>query len=134
MTNQELIDKAIETINPQSSGNMNAGWVACALLTEQWDVFIGVCIDTRCSMWFCAEHNAAWSMITAWHTSISKIVAVRKNNESYQFLAPCGRCREFMYQINHDNLQTHIIINKDKVVTLQELLPYHNREQDFVIN
>ena len=35
----------------------------------------------------------------------------------------CGRCREFMYQINHDNLKTQVLL-KSGTVTLEALLPH----------
>jgi cytidine deaminase len=37
---------------------------------------------------------------------------------------PCGRCREFIYRINYDNLDTEILVDDNKVVKLSEILPY----------
>jgi len=42
-----------------------------------------------------------------------------------KILPPCGRCREFIKQVDNDNLQAEVIL-KDKVVKLEELLPYNN--------
>ena len=39
-------------------------------------------------------------------------------------LPPCGRCREFMYQINSDNLEADVIIGENKVIKLKKLLPH----------
>jgi len=56
-----------------------------------------------------------------------KIVAVWKDeNEDIYILAPCGRCREFMYQINKQNLNTDVILEKNEVVKLNELLPFYD--------
>jgi len=44
-------------------------------------------------------------------------------------LPPCGRCREFMYQIDRNNLDTEVIISDTKTVTLRELLPYCGPEK-----
>jgi cytidine deaminase len=50
-----------------------------------------------------------------------KIVAVGRNGK---ILPPCGRCREFMYQINNENLEAEVLVAENKVVKLEELLPY----------
>ena len=116
----ELIEIAKNTINPRTlSDGCDAGGVAAALVTNKGNVYKGVCIDTVCSMGFCAEHAAIAAMITAGESRIDKIVAVYENG----VVAPCGRCREFMYQINHDNLSTKIML-KTGEVTLRELLPH----------
>lgn len=43
--------------------------------------------------------------------------------EGGKIISPCGKCREFLYQMNHKNLQCEIMIGKDKIVTLRDLLP-----------
>ena len=61
-------------------------------------------------------------MITAGESSIAKIVAVWGDGV---VLPPCGRCREFMYQIDSSNLtNTEVILGENKVVKLKELLPH----------
>lgn len=60
-------------------------------------------------------------MIMAGESSISKIVAVCGD----VVLPPCGRCREFMYQIDHTNLSnTDIILGANRTAKLKELLPH----------
>ena len=55
---EELIDLARKTLNPRElSDSASAGSVAAALLTDKGNVYTGVCIDTPCSMGFCAEHG-----------------------------------------------------------------------------
>ena len=81
------------------------------------------------SMGFCAEHNAIGSMITAGESRIKKIVAVWKDKKNKIYiLHPCGRCREFMRQTNKQNMETEVILAKNRTVKLKELLPY---EDDF---
>jgi cytidine deaminase len=84
-------------------------------------VYVGVCIDTACGMGFCAEHAAIASMITAGESKIITIVGV---NSDGKIIPPCGRCREFIYQINDDNGETRVIL-RNKVATLSLLLPEH---------
>lgn len=117
---RELTKIATDTLNPvMLSESSAAGSVAAALLTDKGNVYKGVCIDTPCSMGFCAEHAAIAAMITAGESRIVKIVAVSDRNG---VIPPCGRCREFMYQVNHANLSTEIRL-KDTIATLDSLLP-----------
>lgn len=103
------------------------GGVGSALVTEEGNIYTGVCIDTSSSMGFCAEHNAVGSMITAGEYKIEKIVAVWKDKKGDVYiLSPCGRCREFTYRTNKENLETDVILAEDKVVKLKELLPYYD--------
>lgn len=116
----KLTEIARETLNPRRlSDSSYAGSVAAALLTEDGNIYKGVCIDTPCSMGFCAEHAAIAAMITEGENRIVKLVAV---SSEAGIVPPCGRCREFMYQINHENLNCAIRL-KDKTVTLNCLLP-----------
>lgn len=127
MTNDELINKAIAVINPKTIGNAEMWGVGCALLTDRDTIFTGVCIDTICSMGFCAEHNAIGTMITQQEYVIKKIVAVKRNEKGEVcILTPCGRCREFMYQINKENLETEVLLERDKSEKLKNLLPYYD--------
>ncbi|MGN0478806.1 MAG: cytidine deaminase family protein [Hominenteromicrobium sp.] len=121
MTFEELTKIAEETLNPRELGEgAYAGSVAAALVTDQGNVYRGVCIDTSSSMGFCAEHAAIAAMITAGESRIQKIVAVC---DGVGVVSPCGRCREFMYQINRENLRTQVCL-KSGVVTLEALLPH----------
>lgn len=103
------------------SDNASAGQVGCALATEKGKVFVGVCIDTPCGMGFCAEHNAIGTMITEGESAIATIVAV---NYHGNVLPPCGRCREFIYQVNPANAHTRVLLG-ERVATIEELLPDH---------
>lgn len=94
--------------------------VGAAILTVTGNVYLGVNIDTSCSMGFCAEHSAAAAMITAGESEIAKLIAVRGE----KIIPPCGRCRQFLSQLNEKNANAEVMVLKDKVVTLAELLPY----------
>ena len=66
VTFDELYQSAKQVVNPrQLSTRANAGSVGAAILSISNTIYVGVCIDTTCSMGFCAEHAAAASMITA---------------------------------------------------------------------
>jgi cytidine deaminase len=75
-------------------------------------------------MGFCAEHAAAAAMITAGESRVLKMVAV---NWDGRILPPCGRCREFISQLDDDNLQAEVLVADRVIVMLDELLPYNWR-------
>ena len=127
MTTNEIIQAARKYLQPRKPDD-TTGDVACALLSEKGNMFYGVCIDVGCGIGFCSEHGAIAAMITAGERRISKIVAVWGVNK-VTVLPPCGRCREFMYQIDKKNLNTSVIISETKEVTLKELLPHCEPEK-----
>jgi len=126
MTFEELYQRARAVVNPRRlSDEAESGGVGAALLTEQGHVYVGVCIDTACSMGFCAEHAAAAAMVTAGESRVLKMVAVGWDG---RVMPPCGRCREFISQLNDGNRDARVMVAEGTVVTLRELLPYDWRE------
>jgi len=122
MSFEELFEIALHTLNErQISRSSRAGSVAAAILTDKGNVYKGVCIDTPSSLGFCAEHAAIAAMITAGETRIVKLVAVGAAKKA---LAPCGRCREFISQIDDENYKCEVMLDGGKIVTIDELLPY----------
>ena len=71
-------------------------------------------------MGLCAENVAVSNMIINGESVIKKLVAVYQGGK---IISPCGKCREFLYQINHKNLDCEIMLNINKIVTLRDLLP-----------
>jgi len=122
MTFDELYQLAKSVLNPRRlSDSAESGGVGAAILTGNGKVYTGVCIDTSSGMGFCAEHAAAAAMITAGESRVVKMVAV---NWDGKVLPPCGRCREFISQLHPENFKAEVMVTTEKVVTLQELLPY----------
>jgi len=123
LTNSELISQALTYLYPRDLDHDNsAGGVACALLSGSGKLYFGVCMDIGSGIGFCAEHSAIAALITAGETRIAKIVAVAGGGV---VLPPCGRCREFMYQINGANLlETDVVMSPAKSLKLRALLPH----------
>lgn len=116
----ELYQAALEVLQPRRiSPDVEAGGVAAALVTDQGNVYRGVCIDTSCSMGFCAEHAAIAAMLTAGENRVEKNVAV---NWDKHILPPCGRCREFLLQLG--NPETLVLVAENTAVPVKDLLPY----------
>lgn len=119
-----MIGAAAGVINPKMVGDRLFGDVGCALVTAGGNVYRGVCIDTASGTGFCAEHGAIAAMVTAGEYRIRKIVAVWKDEAGVAYvLPPCGRCREFIRQIDEDNLETDVVLGKNETSKLRDLLP-----------
>lgn len=118
----DLVAQARAILNPRRLSDVaEAGGVGAALLAADGRVFTRVCIDTACSMGFCAEHAAAAAMVTAGQNRVLKMVAVDWDGA---VLPPCGRCREFISQLHADNLAAEVLVAADTVLTLRDLLPH----------
>ena len=65
-------------------------------------------------------------MVTAREYKIARIVAVWRSEEGARHvLPPCGRCREFIRQIDPANLDTEVVLNRTSSARLRELLPHN---------
>jgi cytidine deaminase len=105
------------------------GSVGAALESEGGRIYTGVSIDTSSSMGFCAEPNPIGSMVTAGESVIKRIVAVWRDERGVaRVLPPCGRCREFMFQVDGRNLDTEVIVGPGRSVKLREILPLAGSE------
>lgn len=126
ITNDDLIERATAVVKPTRVGDRLFADVGAALVTDAGNVYAGVCIDTGSGTGFCAEHSAIAAMVTAGEYRIERIVAVWKDEAGDAVIVPpCGRCREFIRQIDPANLESSVILAHDKVVKLKDLLPYH---------
>jgi len=123
ITNKELIEKAKLVIKPKKTvvGKLIAD-IGAALVTNKGNIYLGVCIDTQEGSGICAERTAIAAMVTAGEYEIKKIVAVWTDGT---IVPPCGKCREWIWQIHKNNWNTEVIVRKNKIVKLKDLLPYH---------
>ena len=101
--------------------HFSAGGVGAAIRTADGNIYTGICIDIACGLGFCAEVAAVAEMLKNRETHIKSVVAV----SGEKILAPCGRCREMMAQVDVRNLECKVIVAEDKEVLLKELLPRH---------
>lgn len=121
----DLIDMAMSLVNPRRlSPTVEAGSVGCVLISGSDALYRGVCIDTACSLGFCAEHTAIGAMITAGESRIKTIVAV-SHRDGGRVALPCGRCRELIWQVDARNRDTRVLVGPGEAVALSDLLPRH---------
>lgn len=126
LSSSELIARAQAVLNPHHVGDRLFGNVGCALVTAAGNVYCGVCIDTGSGTGFCAEHAAIAAMVTRGEYEISRIVAVWRSEQGLlHVLPPCGRCREFIRQIDPANLDTDVMLGRESSARLRELLPFN---------
>ncbi len=132
MTNDDLIRMAARVLKPHYTPDGRLfGDVAATLVTDRATIYSGVCIDTGSGTGFCAEHAAIAAMVTAGEYRIAKIVAVWRDEHdgTLAVLPPCGRCREFIRQVDAANLDTEVVLGRTSVLKLKDLLPYHDWPQ-----
>lgn len=99
--------------------SLTAGAVAAALVTEAGNLYTGINLDLACGIGFCAEHSAVAEMLKQRETVIRRIVAV----DEERIVAPCGRCRELLVQVDKRNMDCVVLLPDGVAVTLRELLP-----------
>ena len=120
----KLYDAAKQVLNPREISKMiEAGGVAAAIESTSGKIYVGVCVDTACTLGICAERNAIFHMITNGENAIRRVIAI---NRTGKVIPPCGACREFMTQLMPDSYRTveiMMVYETNKVVTLGELTP-----------
>jgi len=122
-----LIASAEAVLNPHTVDDRGFGDVGCTVVTKAGNQYSGVCIDTSSGTGFCAEHAAIAAMVTAGEYEIAKIVAVWRDDQgALHVVPPCGRCREFIRQIDPANLDTEVVLSQTSSAPLRDLLPHSN--------
>ena len=100
----KLYDAAKQVLKPREISKMiEAGGVAAAIESISGKIYVGVCVDTACTLGICAERNAIFHMITNGENAIRRVIAI---NHAGKPLPPCGACREFMTQLMPDSYRT----------------------------
>ena len=119
----DLYNAAKAVLKPRKvSSIIEAGGVAAAIESASGKIYVGVCIDSACTLGICAERNAIFNMITNGENSIKKVVAIKDGKAG----APCGACRELMTQLmpeNYKDIEIMLDYESNKIVTLGELTP-----------
>lgn len=120
----ELYDAAKKVLRPRDvSKIIEAGGVAAAVESISGNIYVGVCVDTACTLGVCAERNAMFHMITNGENAIKRVIAIDRDGKA---IPPCGACREFMTKLmpeNYRDIEIMMDYENGRVVTLAELTP-----------
>ena len=116
---KELIDIAGQTINNCFDDKKWLHTVGCALKTKSGKIYTGVNVDGIHGS--CAEIVAIGNAISCGEKEFELIVAVYGKNGEQKILAPCGNCRQIMYEIDKT---IKVILDKNTAKAITELLPY----------
>ena len=120
---KDLYEVAKSKINPRKiSPFIEAGEVSSAILTENGNVYTGVCIDTASTLGMCAERNAIANMITNGENKIIKLICCFSDG---RIGIPCGACREYLMQLYKDSGNIEILLNIEtmETVKLKDMIP-----------
>jgi len=118
----ELCGRAEAALDPHDLGDFYVADVGCAVVAASGSVYTGACIGGQLGL--CAEQSAVSAMVSQEPPRIIKLVAVwRDSSGGLHALPPCGRCREFLRLMSQDNLEADVILGRDHVVKLKDLLP-----------
>ena len=116
--------EAKKVLNPRNISDLvEAGGVAAAIEAGSGKIYVGVCVDTACTLGVCAERNAIFSMLTNGENTIQRVLAIGRDGKA---MAPCGACRELMTQMmpgRYRDVQIMLDYDANRVVTLGTLTP-----------
>ncbi len=120
----EMYQAAKKVLKPRDvSKIIEAGGVAAAVESASGKIYVGVCVDTACTLGICAERNAIFNMITNGEDEIKRVIAISSEGKA---MPPCGACREFMTQLmpeNYKKIEIMMDYEENRVVTLDKLTP-----------
>ena len=121
---KDLYAAAKAVLNPRQVSKMiEAGGVAAAIEAVSGKIYVGVCVDTACTLGVCAERNAIFNMLTNGETELRRVLAIGGRGKA---LPPCGACREMMAQLmpeKYREVEVMLDCESGRVVTLGELTP-----------
>ena len=121
---KDLYAAARAVLNPREvSKFVEAGGVAAAIEAGSGEIYVGVCVDTACTLGICAERNAIFNMLTHGESTIRRVVAIGRNGKA---MPPCGACRELMTQLTpgaYQDVEIMLDYEQNRVVTLGSLTP-----------
>lgn len=120
----ELYDAAMKVLKPRNvSSIIEAGGVAAAVESTSGHLYVGVCVDSACTLGICAERNAIFNMITNGEDAIRRVIAINREGKT---IPPCGACRELMTQLMPETYRSVEIMmdyTNGRIATLGDLTP-----------
>ena len=113
MDRDALVSKAAALVGEfeLTKPSITAGGIGAALETAGGMFYTGINLDLACGIGFCAEHSAVAEMLKSRETVVRRIVAVNEE----RIVAPCGRCREMLVQVDARNLDCEVTASQRRV-------------------
>ncbi len=124
MTNiiSTMLEQAL-AVMPRAYAPYSKFHVAACIRSDQDELFTGVNVENMSyGLTFCAEANAIGHLIAAGHRHIKDVVVVANSNE---LCAPCGACRQRLFEFSLPETQIYLCNDKGVLQShlLDELLP-----------
>ena len=105
-----MLALARKNLNPQVRGEYcSFGFVSAVIEGANGKYYTGVNVDLACGLGFCAERNAASTMLTDGETAVRRVVCVDRDGK---LMPPCGCCREFLAQLSPENANTEFLLER----------------------
>lgn len=128
---QEMLIKAKEALSFSYCPYSNFS-VAASVLTEKGNIIVGVNVENiSYGSTICAEANALAKTRSQTKEKIKKIAIIGKNkNDTFtDIIAPCGNCRQLIYEFSTlSKVDTQVIMSNNKMtkilkINISKLLP-----------
>ena len=117
---EDLLHAARAARRPRAIGrHVVVGAVAAALRTPAGNIHVGLCLDTACSLGFCAERAALAAMLAAGEDRPTHLLAIGPEDA---LLPPCGACRELLLQLGAGDALM-LLGDPPHPIPLRDLLP-----------
>ncbi len=121
---KDMYVAAKQVLHPREVSKLvEAGGVAAAVEAVSGKIYVGVCVDTACTLGVCAERNAIFNMLTNGETGLKRVLAMNSKGEA---IPPCGACRELMTQLmpeEYKDIEIMMDYAQNRIVTLGKLTP-----------
>ena len=122
-TYESLIEEA-KKVSQNAYAPYSKFKVGACVLFENGNIYTGCNVENSSyGLSLCAERNALSTAIASGEKSKLSAVAIYSPNQKE--CAPCGACRQWIYEFNEN---TKIILEKEDnsllILDIQELLPY----------
>lgn len=118
MNFEELIKAAEGILFEKEKG------VATAILTNKGNLHVIFCNDF-CQQFgekFCDKYLTLKRLIAKGETRVLKITTVFKVGKEHGAELPCGWLRNFIYEMNHENLDSEVMVGNN-IYTIKALMP-----------
>lgn len=98
------------------------GNCCCAILSGTDKIYCGINISSNTNVNCTAEKSAITMMLNNGEKEVKKMVII---NELEELIAPSEDCIEYLIELNNNlkNIEILIDLEKEKIVTLEDVLP-----------